>query len=345
MDIFVFLLLVIAIYGIKFYPSNSYNPDFISKTTCLSLKGLLALIIILHHCSLSCSESSYAFRFFSYFGFLVVSIFFFISGYGLMKSFGGKTTQSFAKKHLVKIGIPFFVFNLLYYGLSVYESHPFSAGYIVYSYLVYGHPIIDSGWYFVVYILLLIVFYCNMRLKPDDPSWQIVGSLLFCLFWSGFCKWRAWGNWWHYSNYAYIMGLVMGFKEKIIVDFCKKHYSILLALTLVLFAFVFHLARENDNDVFAHLICSVITPILVFLLFGKFKFGNCLLRWLGKLSLELYLVHGIFLYHFKWSEKDIINCAIVMACSIVASYILHTLFSLANRKLLEEQKRTDCFAP
>lgn len=323
------------------FPPRCFNKDFISKSCCTSLKGFFALVVILHHIALKYPSGGLVFDSFSYLGFIAVSVFFFISGYGLIKNYSGKDTRvdfRFVKKYFVKIGIPFIVFNLLYFCVSKYGPHPYSLGYVVLSYITYGRPIVDSGWFMVVYISLLIVFFCTSRISGYKTYWQLISALVVCVGWAMFCKWKSWGAWWYYSNLSYVIGMFFGYNESQIVAFFKTHYRLLLPFFFLAFIVSFNLAARNSDDIVAHLFSGAVFPVLVFTICGKVRIGNAILEWLGRMSLELYLVHGLFLNHFAYFTNSLSNSITVIGLSICSAFLLHFLFSTVNRFLLSRKK-------
>ena len=74
-----------VLYGLKIENNTSLiNNTYLSKDNCNSFRGLFALIIIIHHIAKSVS-SGIILKPFTQVGYLIVAVFFFYSGYGLMK--------------------------------------------------------------------------------------------------------------------------------------------------------------------------------------------------------------------------------------------------------------------
>lgn len=78
-----------------------------SKENGLYLRGLATLMIVLHHLCLSVNGSGILLHV----GHLASSIFFFLSGYGLMKK---KDLNGFWKKRLSAVYVPFVVANAIF---------------------------------------------------------------------------------------------------------------------------------------------------------------------------------------------------------------------------------------
>ena len=118
----VFFLLMII--GGKFkWRKGQYHEDSTSVEVMKSLRGLAALGVILHHISQDATfQQAKTMSLFVNAGHFFVAIFFFCSGYGLLKSYETKKDylKGFIKNRIGKsIVLPFYV-NTLIYGLYFY---------------------------------------------------------------------------------------------------------------------------------------------------------------------------------------------------------------------------------
>ena len=116
-----YFLFVLAIWGGKNkFGTKDFHDDYASLDTMKSLRGFAAIGVILHH--ISQEDIFQEMKVLSGFvnaGAYFVALFFFCSGYGLIKSLKTKENylKGFVKKRIVKaIIIPFYV-NVLIYAL------------------------------------------------------------------------------------------------------------------------------------------------------------------------------------------------------------------------------------
>ena len=87
MDVLPIFLVLIMLYKIKFIkPFSIVNENYLSISTCRAYKGIFAIVIIFHHLAQK-TENGLLFQLFSGIGYLGVSVFFFFSGYGLLRSY------------------------------------------------------------------------------------------------------------------------------------------------------------------------------------------------------------------------------------------------------------------
>ena len=106
MDIVILLLITLLIYLMP------QNEGYLSVESTSGLRGFLALGIIFHHLS-QLVKTGEEFSNFSYMGTYIVSIFFFLSAYGLYVQNESRENylDNFLVKRLSKIILPFFIIS------------------------------------------------------------------------------------------------------------------------------------------------------------------------------------------------------------------------------------------
>ena len=94
------------------------NNDVLDKYNSNKIKGLLAILIIMHHLSIYIKDVI-LFKILTIIGIIAVSAFFFYSGYGLMTSYLKKESylKDFLNKRIMKIVIPYII-AIIFTGLA-----------------------------------------------------------------------------------------------------------------------------------------------------------------------------------------------------------------------------------
>ena len=121
-QILFYLYLILFIWGgsNKFGKKLEFNDDYTSLDVMKSLRGFAAIGVILHHISQEQAfQERHVLSAFVNAGAYFVAIFFFCSGYGLIKSLDSKKDylKGFIKNRIVKaIVLPFYV-NVIIYGI------------------------------------------------------------------------------------------------------------------------------------------------------------------------------------------------------------------------------------
>ena len=270
-----YFYLVLFIWGgtNKFGKKLEFNDDFTSLDAMKSLRGFAAIGVIMHHISQEeIFQSKGVLSPFVNAGAYFVAIFFFCSGYGLLKSLDTKKDylKGFIRNRIVKtIVLPFYV-NVLIYGLLMFVTgtqlpkERWIANFLGITMMnVYA-------WFPIVLALLYLVFFLCFRFIKNRPvcfavilAFIIGLGILFCYnghfaWWFGDDNWwikpnlipkalwwqdqkALWfsGEWWVNSAPAFFTGLVFANYEKQLTAFFKKLYAlkfhILLILTMVFY--------------------------------------------------------------------------------------------------------------
>ena len=276
------LVLGLMIWGGKFagFKKDQFHTDSTSLDVTKCLRGLAALGVILHHIS---QEGAFQragggygkpgeLSIFVNYGFKFVAIFFFCSGFGLIKSLMTKENylDGFLKKRVVKtILIPFYV-NVLMYGVwHIICGDKFPPAQWICNLL--GLTMMNTyAWYPVVLILLYLAFYFIFKyIKNEKLRFVLMflviflQGLYFC--WNGHFAWWAgkgknwwirpgalqqakwwmqsstiwfFGEWWVNSSIAFLVGmLVARYEEKITEWLHKGWWWKTLLVILLYFAF------------------------------------------------------------------------------------------------------------
>ena len=276
------LILALFIWGGKFagFKKENFHEDSASLDSFMSLRGFAAIGVILHHIS---QENSFQMAngygskpgelsIFVNAGYLFVAIFFFCSGYGLIKSLETKPDyfNGFIKKRVVKtLVIPYYV-SILIYGLARFAIGERFAPLQWVSHLLGFSMMNEYAWYPVVAFFLYLAFYLIFKnIKNRKVCYIIMAAfiillgMLFCVnghftWWAGPKNWwlgasplqeKWWaqqkvfwfsGEWWINSCPAFFIGMLFAQFDKQIRDWFRKFYwgKFVLVLILTIAAYV-----------------------------------------------------------------------------------------------------------
>jgi len=275
------LLVLLILFGGKFaFGKGKFNDDFLSLEATKCLRGLAAIGVILHHIS---QEGAFQkVRELSPFvnaGFYFVAIFFFCSGFGLIKSLKTKENylDGFLKKRVLKtIVIPFYVCVLLYGIYKLITGVKMPVAHWITNLL--GLTLMnDYAWYPIVLTILYVAFYFIFKyVKNRKLCFALMFLVIFAqgvffafnghfAWWAGEKNWwlapNGWANakwwmqqkiiwffgeWWVNSSIAFFIGMVYAnFEEKIVAWFKKCYWAKLVALLIlwIIFNFVSGMAQ------------------------------------------------------------------------------------------------------
>jgi len=341
-DIFILLLMSLFVY---FIPKA--NVDYLSNKSTKSLKGLLALFIIFHHVSQKITTGA-NFSNFEYMGRYIVALFFFLSGYGLYFQYSNDATymENFLRKRLTRIFIPFFVFIVIY---VIYRA---SLGEVVnvdffLSFWRDHSNIIYNGWFINSIIVLYVIFYVSFKKKDSKIAiFKLVFFTLVYIFWKAY---QNHGDWEYVSIMAFFLG-VFWMKDRSLIDkFIEKNYFVLLvSFSILMYVFRhYEVIMKNigitNKYVYYGIVgnlCTMIFVVYFLLLTNKLNFSNKYLDFLGNISFEIYMIHGLVMHYLgkffvSSAVNDVIYTIVVLLVSIVFAYCIKKLIIIFEKKLMK----------
>ena len=167
---------------------------------------------------------------------------------------------------------------------------------------------------------MYLLFYIGFGLFKKD--WQgilvvaagIIGYIVFCLIFQ-------YGTWWFNTPHMFLMGIIVAKYSDKVFERAKKLYGLKLAIVIIL-CLIFYVLGDSAGGIYLTINkhpymapyayrCDLISGIfqflytfafvsLYYLLSMKLKIGNKVLAFFGTITLELYLIHGIFIHMFSY---------------------------------------------
>lgn len=320
-------IIVILAVGAKIRKAPGSFLEAWSLDQAKALQVFAALMIILHHMVQRITNCGGVKKgpvtAWNSFGILFTSVFFFFSGFGLMKSLKTKDhyLDGFLRKRLPTILIPFLIVNLIFL-IFVREGRVNSALDVFTS--IPGFTLLNSNAWFVVEIFFLyIAFYICFRKASSEKAailWLsgftvalVIFSLLLGHDGSRIGGHWFMGEWWFNTTLIFIMGILFGKNEERLKEWMNRRWKILFPVTIVVLIgwyffeqfiegrFGYYREWEGHPGYGEKLITLPVQVILcalfiffLLLLNLKVEFGNPVLRFIGSFCFELYLIHDVY---------------------------------------------------
>ena len=332
------LFIIFPFIGSKFSKKGEWNEEYFTLQQTSVIKGFCAIGIILHHCSQRNAAGwipsvfiIHGLDFFVDIGYLFVAVFLFFSGYGLYVSYKKKDNyfKYYFSRRFFPVVLAYITTSLVYY--------------------LYGGIKSSYTWYIAAILICYFLFYIGFKFfKNEYISLSIVlfGIVVYCVTLAKL----EYGGWWYNTIGLFFVGLIFAKYEKNIIGFFKKAYIpfliIAIILTLVFKYYgryyetaVYFVEGTSKYDLYNSLIiiyrflagvCFTLSIILISL---KCKFNNKLLTFYETISLEFYLIQGLFVQMFSFSYFDVakplyyiknvwLYTLVVFICSTIVAYIL-----------------------
>lgn len=343
------VFLISVLFGMKFIAPKKDNVHYLDKSRTGCLKGILALIILFDHIGAIMPVNDYVFSMLHSVGFLAVAIFFFFSGYAVetqRKKRDDYLDRSFIYKKIVGLLVPMVLVNGIYLlcetFLGIWNVDLSGGKWVFYLFDLFGIYVINSTVWYIRSLFLLLVVYFLLKKYVKNRVAADVGLIVFttvltvlrCLLWRDGTG-QDWG-----MLYCFSIGVLWAEYQEKIISFVKKHYiSCLLGsgITTTVFLGLFLIEYESvlGKLVFRNIGTScfcILTAILLLVI----DVHNRFLELLGKISLEIYLIHFLFvnLLNEKIGQTRF-NVYLCIVCTVLAACVLNFLIKKIKTILLK----------
>ncbi len=342
MIVFVIALAAICLYKIKF---SSFHGDYMSIPATNSIKGIFAVIILFSHLRSYISLTpNFGNRIFVIFlkilGQLMVTMFFFYSGFGIIESFKKKENyhKGFLKKRVLKTLVHFDIAVLLFLtvGLLIGKTYPWQN----YAFCWIGWESIgNSNWFIFVILALYVITFLSMNfanIKGQRSVKVLIASVSVLSFVLWVPLFLLKGSIWCNTLLCYPLGMMFSLvKPKLddIVNRKKYSYYVITGLLAVLFAGLY-LVKAN---VVVYSIVACLFVLFVTMITVKVKIDNKILRWLGKYSFSIYILQRlpmIIFRHIGLSENVMVFSLLSIISTLLLAVGFQKLTDLIDDKLL-----------
>ncbi len=381
MYLFYFALAVLFFFGSEGFGRGKWNEDHTSLSQTKVLLGMAAVCIALHHMGQkTCAPwhpsvyTVHGLDIFVPMGYMLVGLFLFASGLGLYRSLKSKPDylKGFCRHRILPIVIAYYLSEFIYTGIRLAMGEKMGLSQILW-YLSGLRMANFNAWYLVVIPFFYLEFWAAFRFCRREGCAIFLVFVFTCAYTVSGAMidhqsvWWMRGEWWYNSIIMFPLGLLFGKHEKQVTGFLRKGYWFWLPVS---FIGIFLLFRQSewlianrwgyygewgDPLKVPHRLMSAGAQWLVCLFFTAFCFlflmkvrlGNRLLSWFGGMTLEFYLMHGVFVELFGYNFLDIakslvyikrvpVYIAAVMACSVPAAALFRFVFKKCTLPFLKK---------
>ena len=223
-------------------------------------------------------------------GQLVVSVFLFYSGYGVMKSLmmkGNVYLDKFPKSRLLTTLLNFDIAVCVFIVLNMLLGKEMGLSKIMLS-LIGWDNVGNSNWYIFIILCCYLVFYLVFKAVRSHYT---IGALILSviLFISMLCLHREKSYFWYDTMLNFPAGVFYALYAKRIETIIQKHYFLSLLLIVVTFLVLRNLSYIHPFYGLTYNSQSIVFSILIVLLTMKVHIGNKWLYWCGFSLFPLYI--------------------------------------------------------
>lgn len=362
LTIYLVLYLLFVFVGSKVAKKGEFAKEPWSRQQALVIQALACIGVVLHHVTQEITGFGVVDKgpitIFNSIGILFTSLFFVFSGYGLIISVRTKEAylKTFLRKRLPTILVPFWVANIIAVLVRIfYMQIPMDTKDII-QYVLGLVLINGNGWYIVEIFFLYLAFYLIFKVCKNQKIALVLLSIASLIpiaigLRSGHdtsTMGNHWfmGEWWYNSTIVFVMGLWVAYFKDQVLTFAKKYYRALLITSAVLLVATYvieeyvrmvfgyysvtpigQIISNEAITLYAQMALCLVFTWVVLLLGMKMSLGNPLLKGISVISMEIFLLHGIFLQCvFDASQmSDAMLYIAVLGCGIVTAIIVHLI--------------------
>ena len=329
------LLAALCLYKAKL--DKPFAPAPLTSYTSTALKGIFAIVVILHHLA----QRTWAggiFQNFRGIGYLCVAGFFFLSGYGLQKQVLARPDYltGFFRRRVLPILLPFAAMSVLCWVLSSLTKGRVWYPWDILTALPWGDTVVPFSWY----VISILVFYPILALclklckQPQRlPAYIERYAVLYIVL----CVLLNFSAFWYNTIPLLPLGMYFAVHEEKLLTFARRRYWLLALPVWLAFLALYPVTDRVMGAQYGSWLCitlnwltSALFAASLVLLLMKVRIGNPVLRYLGRHSLELYLCQGIFMELLLRSNvlhiySDLLFDVLCIALTIASAHLLRLL--------------------
>ena len=293
-------LLLLCLYDIGFGREKSFK-DYLSKSRTDSIKGIFILIVFISHSKDYYLDAGYVFQGFGdlifrklllNFNQLMVVMFLFYSGYGVMESIARKGVDYINKmpRHrVINTLVNYDIAVCLFLVVDMALGKHVTIGQFLLAIAAWD-TIGNSNWYIFVILICYVVSW--ILAKTNIPQRRIgfysFISLAFIAYLLSLVKKPYWYN----TMLAYPLGMIFSTHKDKIEVLIDKHYYPTLAILSVLLVMLFY---QIPFDMGANNLIpmGLVFAMLFVTITMRVRIGNPVLQWFGEHLFPLYIYQRI----------------------------------------------------
>lgn len=329
---FYLIILCCLFFGLKIQPSG-FHEDFLDRVQTDAIKGIFILMVFIRHALMEVRASGFrpdsfwdvaGYGISAEFGQLIIVMFLFYSGYGVMESIrkkGKEYVDGFPRRRLLTTLLNFDVAVLVFIALNLLMGVRMSLQMVGWS-LIGWESVGNSNWYIFVILYCYLVTWISGKLFPDCPWKTVVMTGVLVLAGEAALSFLKHGQpWWYNTMLCYPAGMCLSLFKDRFIKFAKRNYWPVLGVLLAVFLFL-HL--QKVFPAFRGLTFnaqSIAFAFLIVMATMKVKTGNRFLYWAGSCVFPIYIYQRLPMRAFRhWAGDGWVSAnpyLFIILCAVI----------------------------
>lgn len=292
------LILIISLVSVRICKRGFFH-NYLGKEQCNAIKGLFILLVFIGHALIDIKHCGflfdrkmdlYAWAIHREMGQLVVAMFLFYSGYGVMKSLmvkGNTYLDAYPKKRLLSTLLNFDVAVCCFILLALIIGEKLSFLQIILSFIGW-ESVGNSNWYIFIILCCYLAFYLVFLVARNRYGLGVVILTLIAL--GGMMVLYVFkAPHWYNTMLVFPAGVAYALYSEKLEQCIQKRYGLVIALLIVAFLSLHFLMRMHPLHGLTFNIKSIVFALLTVALTMKVQIGNRWLLWCGFSLFPLYI--------------------------------------------------------
>lgn len=307
MIIFFIALFIICCINLKF-SKGSFVYDNLSKKnqnqTCV--RGIFCVFILISHAmsyfsNISSFLDTSAHKVTITFAQLIVVMFFFYSGFGIMESYKANNNyfKSYPKNRILKTFMHFALAICLFIVLNLILDRDYSVKTTLLAFTGYT-SIGNSNWFMFAMFMTYIATYVSYLMFKNKYALTTSTAILTLIYIYAMYKFQY--SYWYDTILVFPFGMLYSLLKEKIEQFVlksNKHYYITAIISLAVLTMLYFVSKKFNPFALTYNIFSIVFAFVILLITYKFQLGNRILLFLGKHSFSIYILQRLSMIVFK----------------------------------------------
>lgn len=346
LNIYLIFLVIISLIGIQFCFKKG-NSKYLSRTNTSCIKGIFILIVFYSHFTQYTSVNMHK-DFLMYdlricLGQLMVTLFFFYSGYGIFESIKNKKdyVKFLPRNRIFKTWFHFAMMVCIFLVLALIVKTPDIDIKCFFGAFIGWRNFGNSNWYIFAIIFLYISTFISFSIFNNKKDYQkaIITNYVLTIILILFLYIHK-EFYWYNTLLCYNLGLSFSYHKKGIEEklFNWKKYFIVLGTTLVTFIILYQLKKESFwyFEIYAMTFCLLIVELTIII-----NFRSKILKWFGDRLFWIYILQRIpmiILTYFGYQNHPYRFALISFVVTIILTLIIDPTIKKVDYLVFKENK-------
>ena len=285
------ILLIISCVGLR---KTDNHDTCLNKEYTDAIKGIFIIIVLYSHILPYMETAGVSFSpvldipsntLIHRIGQLMVVMFLFYSGYGVMESImkkGNEYVRAIPVKRVLSTLVNYAIAVMVFLVMNKLIGIHYPVKQYILSFVAW-ESVGQSNWYIFAILCCYVSTFVSFTLFSDKKHALYANAFLLLIYIIALYIFKE--RWWYNTVPAYLAGMIVSLNKKEIFSLLDKSYAGCIIVLTCLFVVCFHF---RNLTVF-YLILSVLFALLLLVLTDRFVINSRILSWCGKNLFQLYI--------------------------------------------------------